>query len=230
MNNHMLLKFGRREHLEALKQGCVYFNVIENYRIEPNTFRGDLLEGKLLLDPQKFDMFLESGESVFSFGIPRPNIVQYGYDGDESLHMFCAVAITTELLESIGDNKYIFKESFKKEALKFGDYVAVFFEKDLISRIDNLVKSRKQGIEHYAAQMINYKYKQDYSDGILEDPLDIYFTKDIEYKNQNEWRLIVSGNFKENTQNPIVLNCESFQNMNIYSAKDFLNIFIKLSE
>ena len=48
-----LLKFGKKEHLEQLKNGIVHFSPIELFQEDVTAFRGDKMEGKEHLDLSK---------------------------------------------------------------------------------------------------------------------------------------------------------------------------------
>ncbi len=43
----ILLKFGKKEHLEQLKSGSVHFRPVEYFQNEPTDFRGDSMEGTI---------------------------------------------------------------------------------------------------------------------------------------------------------------------------------------
>ena len=49
----MLIKFGKKEHLEQLKNGIVHFSPIELFQEDPTDFRGDKMEGKHDIDTSK---------------------------------------------------------------------------------------------------------------------------------------------------------------------------------
>ena len=40
----ILAKFGKKEHLEQLKEGNIFFNAIQTYRDDGTDYRGDKME------------------------------------------------------------------------------------------------------------------------------------------------------------------------------------------
>lgn len=58
----LLIKFGKKEHLEQLKNGIVHFSPIELFQEDPTDFRGDKMEGKHYIDTSK--PFLINGTDI----------------------------------------------------------------------------------------------------------------------------------------------------------------------
>ena len=58
----LLIKFGKQEHLEQLKNGIVHFSPIEQFQEDPTDFRGDKMEGKHYIDTSK--PFLMNGTDI----------------------------------------------------------------------------------------------------------------------------------------------------------------------
>ena len=58
----LLIKFGKKEHLEQLKNGIVHFSSIELFQEDPTDFRGDKMEGKHYIDTSK--PFLMNGTDI----------------------------------------------------------------------------------------------------------------------------------------------------------------------
>lgn len=60
-----LLKFGKKEHLEQLKNGIVHFSPIELFQEDVTTFRGDKMEGKEYLNLSK--PFVVNGVDISAY-------------------------------------------------------------------------------------------------------------------------------------------------------------------
>ena len=65
MQMEFLLKFGKKEHLEQLKNGIVHFSPIELFQEDVTTFRGDKMEGKEYLDLSK--PFVVNGVDISAY-------------------------------------------------------------------------------------------------------------------------------------------------------------------
>lgn len=49
--SNLLLKFGKKEHLEMLLNGSMFFNLVKSYRNDKSKNRGDSDEGCKLILP-----------------------------------------------------------------------------------------------------------------------------------------------------------------------------------
>ena len=65
MQMEFLLKFGKKEHLEQLKNGIVHFSPIELFQEDVTTFRGDKMEGKEYLNLSK--PFVVNGVDISAY-------------------------------------------------------------------------------------------------------------------------------------------------------------------
>ena len=62
----LLIKFGKKEHLEQLKNGIVHFSPIELFQEDPTDFRGDKMEGKHYIDTSKPLAHFDAPKSTFT--------------------------------------------------------------------------------------------------------------------------------------------------------------------
>lgn len=106
-SSFLIAKFGKREHLEQLLNGEIFFNNIQYYRDDGTDYRGDSLEGCISIDPTKIQLFDKNGKNIFE-SLPYPTTVTESFHNDEDLLMFCAAAITEEVLEHQGNHTYFF--------------------------------------------------------------------------------------------------------------------------
>ena len=142
------------------------------------------MEGKIPINPKEIKMLDQQGKD-FIENFPHPDSVSISLLGDEALMMFCAAAITTEVLNSEKNNVWCFIDWCFIDLLthiKTAAYITgqkLFFDSGPIlyrdlSNYDNTDEYRKMG-----------------------SPLDVYFVKSLLYKNQNEWRVIIVGEKKQ---------------------------------
>lgn len=202
----LLAKFGEKEHLELIKEGHLYFNPIQKYRDDGTDWRGDKNEGTIPIDPCKISIKNSEGKDIFiDLGIPRPTKVSEFIQGDENTFIFCSAMITQNILIlRDGHNKeYILNETFKKSIQNFGEYVLIFNPYEILGRL-RTVRSKHKPEFAYRSGSIIYRDLQDFSErgdystayNISNSVYDRYFVKDISYKNQNEWRLLIDGTCK----------------------------------
>ena len=61
----LFIKFGKKEHLEQLRNGIVHFSTLKTFQKDPTSFRGDKMEGRLYIDPKQ--PMLVNGLDISSF-------------------------------------------------------------------------------------------------------------------------------------------------------------------
>lgn len=189
--NSYLAKFGKYEHLNDLKQGRMFFNTIKKYREDETKYRGDTLEGKILLDPQKFYIWDDNGENIFD-KFPSPDQITYGYANDDTL-MFCASILDEKVLCKDKEKTLKLREDFLSEMKKFGDYVLIINPNELMDKLE--IRYKTGEIQYCKSKPVTYydkKIKEKTIKRSLED--DLYFIKNKTYEIQNEWRTIIYGN------------------------------------
>lgn len=221
----MIAKFGKKEHLEQLLNGEIFFNSIQHYRDDGTDYRGDPLEGGIPMDPSKVQIFDENGR-VF----PPPTSVINIFRYDTNLMMFCAATLTEEVVELYDNKKYYFTDQFKNAVRPFGDYVLLTYTEELISRIGLVVDDTGQKIALDSGRII-YRDLNDFSDYsqyyTTGSVLDRYFVKSIDYKAQNEWRLIINGEERDlvpNCGKGFLLKTKPLSSAKIMKTDDFLTL------
>lgn len=229
----LIAKFGKREHLEQLLNGEIFFNNIQYYRDDGTDFRGDSMEGRVPIDPTKIQIYDKNGRDIFE-SVPYPTSVIESFFDDNDLLMFCAATITEQVLDYKGNHTYHFKEEFKKAIREFGDYALLTNTSDLLDHIRAVTDESGQKIACDSGRII-YRDLSDFSDysqyNTTGSPLDRYFVKSIDYKNQNEWRLIIDGEEREITPNcgkGFVLKTKPLERATIMKTEEFLNAEIYL--
>lgn len=206
-NNFLLAKFGDKEHLESLRDGTLYLNSVQNYRNDGTDYRGDLAEGAIPIDPQSIKMFDSDANNLFD-KVPYPMSVNEYIQNDEDILMFCASAITKKILTKKDENISVLSSDFKRSIRSFGDYGLVFWSCDLLENLRRAQEKMKMEFG-FESGLIIYRDLFDFSNEgsyytsykTTGNFTDRYFVKGMTYKNQNEWRLILSG-----SNGPLELN------------------------
>lgn len=106
-------------------------------------------------------------------------------------------------------NEYLLNETFKNSIQNFGEYVLLFNSYEILERL-RTVKLKHEPEFGYISCQIIYRDLEDFSEigdyntayNISKSVYDRYFVKDMNYRNQNEWRLLIDG-----THKPLEPNC-----------------------
>lgn len=232
--NFLIAKFGNKKHLEELQKGNIFFNAIQMYRDDGTDYRGDSMEGKILLDPTKFKIFDQHGKDIFET-LPRPSRIVQSFLGDENLMMFCAAAITSEAMDNVEGNKWRFKDKFKSAMQNFGDYVLLLWSIEMLEHIESSVDTNGQRIVYDSGPILyrdlnDFDHTEEYRK--TGSRLDRYFVKDLSYKSQNEWRVIIDGEKKpimSNCGNGFLLSTFPFKYSRLMSTAELLNGEIEIN-
>jgi hypothetical protein len=200
----MLAKFGEHKHLKMLRDGILYFNPIYKYRNDGTDYRGDKLEGHKPLNPKTIKLINPNGKDLFSdLGVPYPDSVTQSIQGDDDLFILCAAKIDINNLSEINTDEYVFSNEFKESIRQFGEFAVLFDMSELLFRLRAAQKDASPpfGYKYDSIFYINFKDFSN-SDEINnaynrhKSPYNQYFVKDLKYKNQNEWRIIIDGSTK----------------------------------
>ena len=227
----LLIKFGSKENLEKLKNGNIYFNCVRNYRNDGTSFRGDELEGKYIIDPATMRMINKDGEDFFAKYRPYISRITESFVNDDDTLIFCASAITNRILTQRSDGTLVLCESFKREMKQFGDSAIILKDIDIIERIKSARDEKDRAIA-FEAGMVSYRDKYDFNSKANNtgSPLDFLFDKHIDYINQNEWRIIIDGEFTRDTKGGVSLQTYPFEAAEVFPIEDLLNVQISITD
>ena len=202
-----------------MKEGCIRFNSLRNFRNEDNSFRGDKNEGAFI--PKKMLI----GEFDVTPFKPRLSLV-----GSDCVMIFCA-SILDDANSKIVDNASLtmdMNDEFLNEMRQFGDWAVVF---DLADFVDNVNMCEDISNYNRIYNPIEYIDKNNYTkvqsfNEKCKDTLglySIYFIKDGSYGLQNEWRYIIdpcTANIACNNDGSLDLKLRPFRTSNIFSLID----------
>ncbi len=224
------IKVGKKEHLESLKEGHVFFARNELFLNDETDFRGDPNEGYIFTDPTKIDIIVD-GKSLFKdLNVPYPVEVKESFEGVEDIHIFCCSVLKSNVWT--GKNNKKLTQEFINEMLKFGDHFLIFALDELIENI----KSARGNEIGMISSYVKYKdIKNDFSPVKFpnESFYNRFFIKDKEkYEKQNEYRIIIDGAYEElksNCENGYVLDVKPLETAALYNI-DLLNSIELITE
>lgn len=187
----LLIKFGKKEHLEQLKNGIVHFSPIEQFQEDPTDFRGDKMEGKHYIDTSK--PFLINGTDVSMY--IKEAVVSYELNCP--VCSFSASLLSYNNCHMVSEGEYAPNDDFIAEMRKFGDYFLIFNAFDFIDSLAKEFEITGCGYEYHPVVYIdkhNHELVRGYFDTKSEDQKSTahLFAKDTTnaYPLQNEWRMI----------------------------------------
>ena len=192
MNCPLLIKFGKREHLEQLKNGIVHFSKLEVFQMDPTAYRGDRMEGKDYLDPTK--PLLINGLDIS----PYLKEATISHEFEVPVLSFSASLLSQKNCHKISDDLYTLNDEFIAEMKQFGDHFLVFNAYEFIDALAKKCCSSKCGYEYHPMVYVdkhNYDQVREYYAGLNEERKHTgqLFIKDTinGYPLQNEWRFVV---------------------------------------
>lgn len=192
MNNVLLIKFGKKEHLEQLKNGIVHFSELEVFQDDPTAFRGDKMEGKDYIDPSKPFLINETDIS------PYVKEVIVSREFEIPVFSFSASLLSYKNCHKISDDLYTLNDEFIAEMKQFGDYFLIINAYEFIDSLSKVFQSSKCGFEYHPMTYIdkrNYNQVHEYYAKLDEERQRTghLFIKDAinGYPLQNEWRFAV---------------------------------------
>ena len=221
----------RKEYIDDLLSGNLYMNVSGDSRKLEDTYRGDKFDGRRPIDVSECEIKLrsEDGEEII-LNRPDSGMVSNfhtGFAGDDRIPMFCSGMLTADIMEITGDEIFRIKKEYIEELKKFGNYVAVIsveemYEKLRVYNQANPTSAFLYGRVKYTDIMHEYSL----TDCTKEDELGVYssfFKKDLSYRFQNEWRVLMVGSEPPVPENEdhVVLNVGKFE----YGVSMHLNLF-----
>lgn len=208
---HYLLKVGRREHIEDLRNhGIVYMNSINFFReLEEDEQRSDIQEGierieqitwiKLIKDGKEFEFKKESSKNIITSAQLR--VANPELEGN----IFSMIAITNRLAEET--------DKLDNRNSKFGDsFLVIFNPKEFLRRFENAIKKSGMSFQY---GVVWYYDEENYNGGLG------VFCKPMKFKHQNEFRVFVGNS----SRNPLIVNIGSIEDISdIFSIEELSKI------
>ena len=223
----LLMKFGEKEHLEQLKNGIIHFSPLSTFVEDSSCFRGDPLEGKLLIDLSH--PVLINGLDI----TPYIEQATQSFVGFESILSFSASMLNHANCHAYKNGLYSPNDDYIAEMEQFGSHVLIFSANDFIIALNKTLKSHTCNFEYHP---IFYCNKTDhtaiskYMKGrqIEKNPYDYCFIKDhTPYSKQNEWRTIIhdiDGEFPIDSTGGFNLKTEFCTKMPIFETLELKSL------
>lgn len=207
------LKFGKREHLEALQQGKLYMNSLSYFKKmekeNNNKGMGDSDEASLVLTELDIKMYdNDTGKLVLQVPSTRGRIED---KADSLKPVLCLSYLDFNNLDVKEERKdfirgnIVFTKEEREEFIKnFGDTVLMISAKHFLSSITEAFE--KEGIEwdsgkvKYSNFNINYK---DRVEAFMSGGSSKFFWKDIFFSNQKEFRIVI---LNKDIEEPITID------------------------
>lgn len=225
-----LLKFGKKEHMEALMCGNLYMHTLEYFinleRNQGDQIAGDQYEAKYLTNDATLvipdvkthrpTIPIECSEAVIDMGMSKfPVFCAYLFDERNR--------IQPDILAPCDENgtllpakRYGFSDDQKENMRAFGDSVVMITNPhEFIARIRKAASSNETEAFYSRVQ---YYRKNDalYKESIQSNPHTVVFWKRDKYQNQQEYRIYLSSS---------VTNGSDHLSINIGSIYDIAQIF-----
>lgn len=200
-----LLKFSEKKYLEGLSNGLLYMNQFKFFKEqeerEGNRGQGDKHELALVLNDVEWKLMPMGSDKVVLQGKASESVLRS--DDDLQNHLYCATAITPDVLEvvsldeetGVAKVKLVLPDEMVEQAENvFGDHVALINAGRFLERVDEAAKKKgvnvASNIVRYEDQSIN---RSERINAFNNGSLDLYFEKDSFFKYQNEYRLVAFG-------------------------------------
>lgn len=228
------IKFTREEQwAKDILQGKLFMNKLEYYRnLELNSgIKGQGDKGELKAKIVPIEMSIKSNETNIVIPL-RAGRLEFELGEDKHKHIFCITGLTIDemIIENYNESSVILRFPYIKndiELLKseFGKYVVILnsqrFETNIRETLDSSETGGIFGKFKYTVEN-SLERIQVFAKGSPER----FMYKDLEFKHQKEYRLVLA----ENIDNNKVLSIGNLSDVGlIYELEEFLNFTISLN-
>ena len=194
----MLIKFSNeKKHLQDLANGNVFMMESGYFRKLDDRFRGDKFAGKCVIDMNSPEWCIRSGPTESNpevITLPGTSIKDFsiGFKGDNKIPMFCCTELSESILEEPVNHTMHFKSTFIEEMEQFGQYYMIFSRNEFINNMYEYIQKHEFGGRWGNVTYTELSKAYDHTSfGRGRNIYDPFFIKDISYKKQNEWRIIL---------------------------------------
>lgn len=220
---NLIIKFSKKEYLEDLKRGNVYFKAAKYYREVECKGVSDTRDGKTRMNMNSIK--IQNPETKEILEVPADEI-NCSIRNLERTPIFCCSIVDQDIITRTSSITFDFTEEFINEMKSWGNCFMVIDAYEFASKMYD--KCRK---EHLLMIVDKIKYdqetrKKDVSDFFKEykeKPFEPFFHKTSNFKNQNELRFIVQNNklnLIDNDKDYFILNIGELESAVIYECDD----------
>ena len=188
----LLIKFGKKAHLEQLRNGIVHFSPIELFQKDSTSFRGDKMEGREYIDLSKplvvngLDISKYLSEAILSAELSC------------QIFSFSASLLSFKNCHLTSNGNYTPNNDFIAEMRQFGDYFLVIDSSTFINALAEKLNVSECGFEYHSITYIDKHDHDSVQNYYINQPVDQkqtahFFIKDKanSYWLQYEWRYIM---------------------------------------
>lgn len=231
----------KKEYLKDICEGKIYMNESGYFRKLEDNYRGDIFDGKCpinlsktktdsltIFNPQKPEERVE---------IPADAIKNFtlGFSNDDKIALFCCTQFDENILSKKTDTQWCFKEEFVSEMEQFGEYYLLFYKVEFLLGMDK--HAHDIGAKCVADKVSYQNIFDAYDINLMDTPnrnyLIPFFKKDINYKWQNEYRIVMFREDKpliSSSENHYVANTSPLTFYHIGKVKDLRNVIVGVED
>lgn len=199
----MLIKVSsKKEYLEDLCAGKIYMNESGYFRKLEDAYRGDKFDGRCLISfHNHLGEFLEFGpedepEQRIKISLDAIKDFTVGFSGDDKIPLYCCSQLSEAILYQETETSIRFRNEFVSEMEKFGGYYVLFNKSEFLQNMLGYIEEKHLGGKWGTVSYVDLK--SEYSIELLNDnsrnQYDSFFKKDLSYRWQNEWRILLTSN------------------------------------
>ena len=224
-----LLKIGKKEHLEELIKGNVYFkeaNYFRGYEIDKSK---DSREGKIRINPNDTAFPEDSMLKLISeLNIEELNI-SHARSGKTPI--FCCSVVDENILKKVSEDEYRLSDEFIKEMTLWGKTLVIISMKEFCDNINKACS--KLGIMPLMVRVLynqedNYPNNNDLLEIIRSNKYLAFFHKTKDYKLQNEFRIVIASNtLIDEKSDHYILKIDKLKNAKIFELEDLSDLQFK---
>ena len=221
----ILIKVSKREYLEDIVNGRIYFSHAEHFRKIETDNSKDSREGKVAIDTS-YPVDLND-EVLNLLHLLDPEELNMSYISSAKTPIFCCSLLESHMLVPKGENAYDLSNEYLQEMSCWGSSVLVFSLDEFCRKIYQ--KCNSMGI---IPLMDKVKYDQDnkklsFSDFkkmMITNKYDPFFHKTKRFINQNEFRVVLGGNNIVTSSDHFILEIGRLESAQIFDLKSLSDL------
>jgi len=224
----ILIKISKREYLEDIIQGKLYFNNAEYFRDIETDSSKDSREGKVRIDTSK----LNDNNPIFDLiSMCSPDELNLSVKSSQTTPIFCCSVLERNILVPKGEGKFDLSKAYLKEMKKWGNCVLVFSLDEFCSKVYN--KCFDQNIFPFMKK-ITYDQEENilsYSEFVelmKFNKYDVFLHKTKAYKNQHEFRVVLGGVDVAKDKSNYILNIEKLELATIFELESLEDLGLRI--
>ncbi len=229
-----IIKFSKKEYLEQLKQGKIYFKESKFFKNIEENHIGDSREGKIKVNPNT----IPKSEDIIYQIMRKTEELNFFKKKDDKTPIFCCSIIDDKIINIIDERHYDFRKEFIGEMKKWGNCFILINLDEFLYKLNEACK--KQEIYYYANK-VEYDQRErilTYQQAQLELTFFSFLSfyhKIKDYKWQNEFRITLLSKNKNKqiileNKDSIIIDIGPLKDAVIYEFYDLYNIGIKVIE